>query len=256
MAVKISFNNIKGGVGKTTSAVSVAGEFAQRNFKTLLIDMDPQGNASSNLGIDRANATVGNVLLGLSKAEESIIETSIDNLYILPSNLSLLRVEKQLLTNLDSRPDTKLAKGLNSIEHLFDFIIIDCSPYDNILVTNALTFTDYVIVPIKLDKNSLEGYDYLLEKINTIKESNPQLDILGILATMKRPTKLHDDILEGLKESRFKDLLFNTVIRININVEEAPFMNLPITKYMPSSSCGQDYKNVVDEIIVRIKGGK
>lgn len=252
--IKIAIENIKGGVGKTTTAVSMAGELAKREFKVLFVDMDPQGNGSSNLG--RRNTqdySIGDALIGEIDVVNVIKDTEIENLYILPSNLNLLSVAKYIESDPQRRADIRLVKMLKLIENDFDFMIIDCSPYDNILVTNALVATDKVIIPIKLDKNSMEGFDYLQDKIANIKEdSNENIEIIGILPTCYRNSALHKELLERLRESAIKNLLFKTYIRMNVKVEEAPFYNMPITEYKPSSNGAIDYKKFVDELLEKL----
>ncbi len=260
MAQIISFVNFKGGVAKTTSALSIGGELAERGYKTLLIDLDPQGNLSSALGVkgDTKNEDMtSKLLLQEATALESLKETSIPNLFIIPTcSFNLVRVMKEIDSDTMRRSDIRLKKALAPLQNQFDYILIDCSPSDNVLNTNALVASDYVVIPVKLDKYSLEGFDILQEKINIIQEeSNEKLEILGVLPTMYRSTSLYNLLLDAIKDSALKDYLFETVIRVNVKLEESPFEEKPLNFYDKTSNGAKDYKQVTDEILDRI-GGK
>lgn len=255
MAIKISFVNFKGGVGKTTSCLSIAGELAERGFKTLVVDLDPQGNASSALGRKgetKEEDKTSKLLLG--DFEDVIVDTEIENLYIVPTCLfNLSRTMKLIDSDTIHRADIRLKKSLKQIEG-FDFILIDCSPADNILNTNALVAGDYVLIPVKLDKYSLEGFDLLQEKIEVIQEeSNENLRILGIVATMYRSTTLYKSLLEVIKNSDLNEYMFRTYIRSNVKLEESPFEDKPINLYDRKSNGAKDYKALTDEILERVK---
>lgn len=255
MAKKISFVNFKGGVGKTTSCLSIAGEFAQRGFKTLVIDLDPQGNSSSALGRKgetKEEDKTSKILFG--EIEDVIIDTEIENLFIIPTCLfNLSRTMKLIDSDTVHRADIRLRKSLKQIDPFFDYILIDCSPADNTLNTNALVASDYVLVPIKLDKYSLEGFDLLQEKIEVIREeSNEKLEILGIVTTMYRSTTLYKSLLKVIRKSGLNEYMFETKIRSNVKLEESPFQDTTINFYDKKSNGAKDYKSLTDEIITRL----
>ncbi|MBL7576420.1 chromosome partitioning protein [Peptoniphilus asaccharolyticus DSM 20463] len=258
----ISITNFKGGVGKTTSTISIGGILAQRGYKTLIIDFDPQGNASSALGLKSSlsdSDKVSRLLLGqYDSFEEIILETTVENLYMVPTSLyNLARTMKQIDSDTMRRSDIRLKKELDKIKENFDFILIDCSPADNILNTNAMVAADYVMIPVKLDKFSLEGFDLLQEKIFYIQEeSNEKLKILGIIPTMYRNTNVYNSILDSLKDSNLKEYIFETVIRTNVRIEESPFSNIPINFYDKNSNASVDYNKLVDEMLNKLDMGE
>ena len=260
MAQIISFVNFKGGVAKTTSALSIGGELAERGYKTLLIDLDPQGNLSSALGKKgetKSEDMTSKLLLQEATGNECVKGTDIPNLEIIPTcSFNLVRAMKEIDADTMRRSDIRLKKALISLQKNYDFLLVDCSPSDNVLNTNALVASDYVVIPVKLDKYSLEGFDILQEKISIIQEeSNDSLKILGVLPTMYRPTSLYNLLLDTIKESSLKNYLFDTVIRVNVKLEESPFEEKPLNFYDKSSNGAKDYKQVTDEILCRI-GGK
>lgn len=256
MAKKISFINFKGGVGKTTSCLSIAGELAQRGFKTLIIDLDPQGNSSSALGRKgetKEDDKTSKLLLG--EIEDVVVKTDIENLFIVPTCLfNLGRTMKIIDSDTVHRADIRLKKSLKLIENEFDYIMIDCSPSDNVLNTNALVSSDYVIIPVKLDKYSLEGFDLLQEKIEVIKEeSNDNLEILGIIPTMYKNTSLYKMLIEVIEGSGLNEYMFKTKIRSNVKLEESPFQDTTINFYDKKSNGAKDYKALTDELLEKLK---
>lgn len=255
----ISFTNFKGGVAKTTSTVSIGGELAQRGYKILIIDLDPQGNASSALGrkgLTKEEDMTSEFLVNeIVSPDDFIVDTDIANLFIVPTCSFNLSVTMNMIdANKSRRPDIRLKIALKNLESHFDFILLDCSPADNILNSNALVASDFVIIPVKLDKYSLEGFDILQTKIHyTKEETNEKLKILGIIETMYRPTTLYKTLHDELKKNKdLSTLLFKTKIRNNIKAEESPFQEVPLNIYDKNSNAAIDYRNLTDEILDRI----
>ena len=185
MAKTISFANQKGGVGKTTSAINIAAGTGLKGKKTLLLDCDPQGNASSGVGIrkSRIGATTYDILIGRARAEDAIIKTDFENLSVLPSSMPLAAAELEL-ADLDDRA-FRLKNALESVKNDFDYIFIDCPPSLGMLTINALTASDGVIVPMQCEYFSLEGLTQILTTVKQVKRLyNPQLSLTGILITM------------------------------------------------------------------------
>lgn len=241
----ISFVNFKGGVGKTTSTISVGSELAKRGNRVLMIDFDPQGSLSSSIGskeMGKENDYTTKFLNG----EIGWKTTTVENLFIVPTNIQLVRTQEDL------RDKHILQKQLKNID--FDYVLIDCNPSVNILNDVALIASDFVIIPIKLDLYSIEGFDLLQEKIHEIKERfNPKLELLGIIETMKRNTKMHDEVHAFLKESNLGDLLFDTAIRVNTKIEEAQLDHSPVNIYSATSAGAKDYQALTDEIERRVR---
>lgn len=265
--IVISVVNQKGGVSKTTTSISLAGELASRGFDTLLIDMDPQGDASRGLGFDteRASLDMASKLLLLDELNlqpESVIQsTNIEGLFVIQTgDKNLARTMFMIEADKMRRSDLRLKKSMKEVKRLFDFVIIDCSPTDNILSTNSLVASDYVLIPVNYDKYSLSGLDTLYEKIGFIQEeSNENLKILGIFAAMYKPTLIMNSVDEVLRTHHiFGDHVLNSRIRYNIKVSEAPFANLPIRYYAATSNAAQDYASLTDEILVKmnVKAGE
>lgn len=257
----ISISNFKGGVGKSTTAINLAGELAERGLKTLLIDFDPQGNASSGLGVkglDISEDYVSKFLLhnGDIELNNFIVNSSIQNLDVMPTCcFNLSRTMRSIDSDTLRRSDIRLKKNLDKIKNFYDFILIDCCPADNILNTNALVASDYVFIPIKLDKYSMEGVDQLFEKIKFIQEeSNSSLKILGILPTMYQSSNVTKAVYENLKNDTLtQEYITKTKIRNNIAVSEAPFAEIPIGHYSKKSNAAQDYKKLADELLISMK---
>ncbi len=249
MAIRIAFTNIKGGIGKTTSSVALSVGLAQRGYRVLLVDGDPQGSASSNLGRkDIARYSLADCFDGIH-VTRVIRDTEIKNLDIIPSNLNLLNTIKYLEKS-ERRVDNLLNSIIDEVDSEYDFIVFDCLAFDNILLTNLYVAAQYLVVPVKLDKHSLEGYDYLLNKIEIVRaDLNNDLEIIGVLPTMYRHTNLHREVLESLKKSAVGELLFDTYIRTSIRVEEAPFYSESILQYAKNSTSAIDYNSFIDELL-------
>lgn len=249
----IVFANQKGGVGKTTSAVNVAAAMGAKGKRVLLVDLDPQGNTSSGVGINKKNMKLSSydVLIGRSRAEDSIIETEFPNLSIMPSNISLAGAEFELVTH-DKR-EYRLKNALATVKDTYDYIIIDCPPSLGILTVNALTASDGVIVPMQCEYYSMEGLSQLLSTIRTCKRLyNPQLELLGILITMYNGRlNLSGQVMTELKKY-YAAKLFKTTILRNVRLSEAPSFGMPIIYYDKHCKGTEAYLSVSEEIMERM----
>ncbi len=245
----ISFLNIKGGVGKTISAVNVAAQLSNEGNKVLLIDLDAQSNATSYLGLSYPNVQGSyELLMGL---DVGISITNYDNLWIMPANINLIASEEELLKDED-HSRTILRDWLNNSDNPFDYVVIDCPPSLGMIATNALVASDYVIVPIKISSFSIDGYGYLNKTIQAIKNDvNKKLKLLGIFITMDRATKINREIKEELKRE-FGDVLFNQTIRENVDVIKSTFESTPVVYFNKKCNAAKDYREFVDELKCRL----
>lgn len=254
MGKTIVFANQKGGVGKTTSAVNVAAAMGARGKRTLLIDLDPQGNTSSGVGINKKNIRLSSydVLIGRSAAESCIVETDYPNLCIMPSNISLAGAEFELVA-IEKR-EHRFKNALSTVKEMFDYIIIDCPPSLGILTVNALVAADAVIVPMQCEYYSLEGLSQLLSTIKTCKRLyNPTLELCGILITMYNGRlNLSSQVMYELKRFYASKLLKTTILR-NVRLSEAPSYGQPIIYYDKHCKGAEAYMEVTDEIIDRME---
>ena len=253
----IVFANQKGGVGKTTSAVNVAAAMGARGKKTLLIDLDPQGNTSSGVGINKKNMRLSSydVLIGRSAAESCVVETSYPNLSVMPSNISLAGAEFELVS-LEKR-EFRLKNALAIVKEMFDYIIIDCPPSLGILTVNALVAADSVIVPMQCEYYSMEGLSQLLSTIKTCKRLyNQSLELCGILITMYNGRlNLSSQVMDELKRF-YAAKLFKTTILRNVRLSEAPSFGQPVMYYDKHCKGTEAYIDVTDEILERMEMGK
>lgn len=249
----IAVTNQKGGVGKTTTAINLASGLALKGKKTLLIDIDPQGNATSGLGIDGRGLkkTVYNVLLDPDEINDVIMKTSLENLYILPANADLVGAEIELIT-MEKR-EFRLKNAISNLKD-FDFIIIDCPPSLGILTLNAIVASKSLLVPMQSEYYSLEGLSRLLKTIKMVKkELNPSIEIMGILLTMyDGRNNLAKCVFEEIR-NHFGEKLFNTLIPRNVKLSEAPSHGQPIFIFEPSSRGSISYQLFVDEFLERSK---
>lgn len=249
----ISIINQKGGVGKTTSAINIAASLAVAERQTLLIDFDPQGNATSGLGIQAANLgekTVYEALIGQVPLEEIVVETELPGLFVAPANQNLSGAEVELVGAIAR--EQKLLRAIESVRHKFHYILIDCPPSLGLLTINALTASDSYLVPMQCEYFSLEGLSQLVSTAGLIQSAlNPKLELEGILLTMfDSRNNLAHQVMDEVRK-HFGDKLFNTVIPRNVKLSEAPSHGKPILLYDIESKGARSYLEATKEIIER-----
>lgn len=248
----IAIANQKGGVGKTTTSINLSSCLAEKGKKVLAIDLDPQGNMTSGLGVEKESVanTVYELILGECTIKESISKTVVDNLTIIPSNVNLAGAEIELLGINDK--EYILRTAVDYIRDDYDFIIIDCPPSLNMLTVNAMTTADTVLVPIQCEYYALEGLSQLIHTINLVQERlNPKLQIEGVVFTMYDVrTNLSNQVVDTVKEN-LDTKIYNTMIPRNIRLAEAPSYGIPINMYDSKSAGAESYRNLAKEIIDR-----
>ena len=253
MAKIIALANQKGGVGKTTSAVNLAASVGALEKKVLLVDSDPQGNASSGVGINKKNMKLStyDVLINRAGADSVITPTVYENLSIMPANISLAGAEFELVTAEDRA--FRLKTGLSPIGDMFDYILIDCPPSLGILTMNALAASDGVIIPMQCEYYALEGLSQLMVTIKQVKRLyNRGLDITGILVTMYNGRlNLSLQVMDELKKY-YAGKLFSTTIMRNVRLSEAPGFGMPVLYFDKYSKGCAAYLSVARELIERI----
>ena len=250
MAKVIVVANQKGGVGKTTTSINLSAYLADLKKKTLLIDCDPQGNASSGVGIDKESceASVYNLLINGESANENTVDTQYKNLKVIPSDVDLAGAEIELVSVKDR--EFLLKEKLKEIKDDYDFIIIDCPPSLGLLTLNAFAAADSVIIPIQCEYYALEGLGSLTKTVSTIKQSiNKNIEIEGILLTMfDKRTNLSTVVYDEVKKY-FPDKVYKTVIPRNVRLSEAPSFGEAIISYDRFSKGAQSYKALAKEVI-------
>lgn len=252
MATVISVTNQKGGVGKTTSSVNIAYFLAKQGKKTLLIDFDPQGNATSGLGIDKQKleATMTDVVLETKMLADVIIPTAHKNLFLAPTTPHLANTEVEL-----AQANRRFSRLKNAVENVagYDFIIIDSPPSLSLLTVNGLIAARYVLLPVQAEFYALEGLGQLLETMKLVRKSmNPTLELLGVLPTMMDSrTTLSNQVYEEIKK-HFPGKVFKTTIPRNIRLAEAPSHGLPVGAYDRFSKGSRAYKAVTKEVLDRV----
>ncbi len=253
MGKVISLANQKGGVGKTTSAINLAASLAALEFKTLLIDVDPQANSTSGLGFDPRNVRTGIYECMIHDdlhIRDTILTTEFPNLDLLPSNIDLVGAEIEMI-NLPNR-EKKMRQVILPIRDDYEFIIVDCSPSLGLITVNALTASDSVIIPVQCEYFALEGLGKLLNTINIVRQRlNPDLEIEGILLTMyDSRLRLSNQVVEEV-QTHFEELVFKTIIARNIRLSEAPSFGLPALLFDGNSRGAINYMNLAKEILTR-----
>ena len=250
MGRTIAIANQKGGVGKTTTAINLSAALAEKGKKVLTIDLDPQGNTTSGLGIDKNNCkyTVYELMLDECSIKQCIRYNIYDNLCLIPSNVNLSAAEIELIGVKDK--EYILKNEVEWIKDDFDYIIIDCPPSLNMLTVNGMTTADSVIVPIQCEYYALEGLSQLLHTINLVKERlNPRLTIEGVVFTMyDARTNLSLQVVENVKNN-LNQQIYKTIIPRNVKLAEAPSYGLPITIYDGKSAGAESYRQLAQEVI-------
>ena len=248
----IAVANQKGGVGKTTTAINLSACLAEKNKKVLTLDMDPQGNTTSGLGVDKNQAenTVYELILDESELSDCIYSSVMGNLSVIPSNINLSGAEIELI-GFENK-EYLLKSKLDMIKDNYDYIIIDCPPSLNLLTINAMTAADSVIVPIQCEYYALEGLSQLIHTIDLIKERlNPKLEIEGVVFTMyDARTNLSLQVVENVKEN-LDTTIYKTIIPRNVRLAEAPSHGKPINVYDPRSTGAESYRLLAQEVIDR-----
>lgn len=245
----ISVANQKGGVGKTTTTVNLSTILAKKGKKVLLIDTDPQGNATSGLGVSKdVELSVYDILIGDTEFDETLQETAVKNLKVCPSNISLAGAEVQLVSMMSR--EQRLKTKLDKIKDQYDYILIDCPPSLGLVTLNAFTASDTVLIPVQCEYFALEGLGQLLNTVNLVKKHlNKNLEIEGALLTMyDARTNLSNQVVKEVKKY-FEDKVYKTVIPRNVRLSEAPSYGMPITVYDPRSKGAKAYEKFAKELL-------
>lgn len=250
MAKIIAIANQKGGVGKTTTAVNLSSCLAFKGKKVAIIDIDPQGNTTSGLGIDKKtiDKSIYDVLINDEKIENAFIKTVVDNLLICPSNIQLVGAEVELVSVISR--ETRMKAALEGIKNKYDYILIDCPPSLGLLTLNALTASDTILVPIQCEYYALEGLSQLMNTVKLVQRHlNPSLDVEGVVLTMfDARTNLSMQVVDDVKKY-FKNKVYRTLIPRNVRLSEAPSFGLPIILYDPKSKGAECYLELAQEVI-------
>lgn len=244
--------NQKGGVAKTTTAINLGACLATQGKKVLVVDVDPQGNATSGLGISKLSAghCIYDCLINDVPIRSLVVSTQIEDLSVVPATIQLAGAEVELVSEVSR--ETKLKKALQEVKDEYDFIIIDCPPSLGLLTLNAMTAADKILIPIQCEYYALEGLSQLMNTVSLVKKHlNPQLEIEGVVLTMfDARTNLSIQVVDEVK-AYFKDKVFHSIIPRNVRLSEAPSYGLPINLYDPKSKGAEQYLELAKEVIAR-----
>ena len=250
MGRTIAITNQKGGVGKSTTAINLAAGLGANDKRVLLVDIDPQGNATSGIGTEKntVEQCIYNVIIEGVDPRQVIQKTEFENLSLLPATLNLAGAEIELVGAFSR--ETKLKRAINSVKKDFDYVIIDCPPSLGLLTVNALTAADSLIIPLQCEYYALEGLTQLIKTVDLIKGSlNPPLVIDGVLLTMHDPrTNLSQQIIEEVR-TYFPGRVFESIIPRNVKLSEAPSHGVPIYQYNAKSKGAQSYMQLTEEVL-------
>ena len=249
MGKVVSIANQKGGVGKTTTSVNLSTILAKKGKKVLLLDTDPQGNASSGLGVEKeVDESIYDILVNDTEVQDVVKKTNIKNLWICPSNINLAGAEVELVSFMSR--EYRLKEKLDLVKDQYDFIIIDCPPSLGLITLNAFTASDSVLIPVQCEYYALEGLGQLINTINLVKKHlNKNIEIEGALLTMYYVrTNLSNQVVKEVKKY-FNDRVYKNVIPRNVKLSEAPSYGMPISEYDPKSKGAKSYEKVVREFL-------